>query len=185
LILGNGTNSATRLAIGTDGQILTSNGSTAAWGSRLVSGTAVASTSGTSIDFTSIPSWVKRVTVMLNGVSTNGTSNLQIQIGSGSFTTSGYVSGAWSANTSNSNSTTGFLITGINTVAGNCYGNIFICLFSSNTYVESHAIGSPANTNQSVGGGGIALSGVLDRIRITTVGGTNTFDAGFINILYE
>tara|TARA_R110000822_G_scaffold155904_15_gene295700 strand:+ start:907 stop:1482 length:576 start_codon:yes stop_codon:yes gene_type:complete len=154
-------------------------------GSIITSMTAQASTSGTSIDFTSIPSWVKRVTVMMSGVSTSGTSNLQIQIGSGSVTTSGYTSGAWSANTNNSTATSGFLITGTNTAAGNYYGNIFICLFSSNTYVESHAIGSPANNNQSVGGGGVALGGTLDRVRITTVNGTDTFDAGSINILYE
>ena len=148
-------------------------------------GTAVASTSGTSIDFTSIPSWVKRITVMFQGVSTNGTSNLLIQIGSGSITSSGYTSGAWSANVNNSTSTAGFLITGTNTSAGNCYGNIFINLFSSNSYVESHSIGSPANNNQSVGGGSVTLSGALDRVRITTVNGTDTFDAGSINILYE
>ena len=47
--------------------------------SAITAGTAVASTSGTSIDFTGIPSWVKRITVMFNGVSTNGTSNIQIQ----------------------------------------------------------------------------------------------------------
>ena len=58
--------------------------------SILTSGTAQASTSGTAIDFTGIPSWAKRITVMFNGVSTNGTSNPQIQLGSGSPTTSGY-----------------------------------------------------------------------------------------------
>jgi len=55
-------------------------------GSIITSMTAQASTSGTSIDFTSIPSWVKRVTVMYSGVSTNGTSNFLIQIGAGSVT---------------------------------------------------------------------------------------------------
>ena len=58
----------------------------------IASGTAVASTSGTSIDFTGIPSWVKRITVMLSGVSTSGTSIVLIQIGAGSVTTSGYAS---------------------------------------------------------------------------------------------
>ena len=61
-------------------------------GGTITSGTAVASTSGTSIDFTSIPSWVKRITVMFNGVSTNGTSQVQIQLGAGSVTTTGYLS---------------------------------------------------------------------------------------------
>jgi hypothetical protein len=59
--------------------------------SAITAGTAVASTSGTSIDFTSIPSWVKRITVMIAGVSTNGSSIIQIQLGdSGGVETSGY-----------------------------------------------------------------------------------------------
>jgi hypothetical protein len=43
-------------------------------------GTSVASTSGTSIDFTGLPSWVKRVIVMFSGVSGSGTSHLLIQL---------------------------------------------------------------------------------------------------------
>jgi len=65
------------------------NGATGIVTGVIVSGTAVASTSGTSIDFTSIPSWVKRVTVMFAGVSTNGTGSYLIQIGdSGGIETS-------------------------------------------------------------------------------------------------
>ena len=150
----------------------------------IVSGTAVASTSGTSIDFTSIPSWVKRITVMLNGVSTNGSSNILVQIGAGSVTTSGYSSGAWTANTNNSSSTAGFLITAAIAAAGTLFGNIHICLQTGNTWVESHAIGSPGTYN-SIGGGSLALGGTLDRVRITTVNGTDTFDAGTINLLWE
>jgi hypothetical protein len=149
------------------------------------SGTAVASTSGTAIDFTSIPSWVKRITVMFNGVSTNGSSNLLIQIGAGSITTSGYTSGAWTANTSNTTATNGYLLTGANVAATIYHGNLFICNAGSNLWIESHAIGGQSGGYNSVGGGGVTLSGTLDRIRITTAGGTDTFDAGTINILYE
>ncbi len=53
-------------------------------GSVITSGTAVASTSGTSIDFTGIPSWVKRVTILFKGVSISSTSQFLIQLGSGS-----------------------------------------------------------------------------------------------------
>lgn len=60
----------------------------------LTQGTSQASTSGTAIDFTGIPSWVKRITVMFSGVSTNGTSVPQIQVGAGSVTTSGYLCGS-------------------------------------------------------------------------------------------
>ena len=101
------------------GQSLVANAASGAmsWGSSIVSGTAQNSTSGTAIDFTGIPSWVKRITVMFNGVSTNGTSNLLLQIGAGSVTTSGYNSQAWTANTINTNATNGYLLTAVNAAA--------------------------------------------------------------------
>lgn len=37
----------------------------------------------------------------------------------------------------------------------------------------------------STSGGTISLAGALDNVRLTTVNGTDTFDAGSINILYE
>lgn len=156
---------------------------------QLKSGTAQASTSGTSIDFTSIPSWVKRITVVLAGVSTNGTSAVQFQLGSGSVTTSGYVSAAnyaGTAATGSITSTTGF----VNDATGNAASvrnsvNTFVNV-SGNLWVQS-GCGS-ANTGSAYGctsGGYLTLSGTLDRVRITTVNGTDTFDAGSINILYE
>ena len=154
-------------------------------GSVITSMTAQASTSGTNIDFTSIPSWVKRITVMFNAVSINGSSNLQIQIGAGSVTTTGYTSSAWTSNTSNTGTiNSGFILTGTNGSGAAFYGNISICLFGSNTWVASHSLGGSPTGYNSVGGGTIALGGTLDRVRITTVSG-DTFDAGSINILYE
>ena len=148
-----------------------------------VQGTAVASTSGTSIDFTSIPSWVKRVTVMLNGVSTNGSSAVQIQIGSGSVTTSGY-SSLFFINTNVSTVTSGFSIAGYGGAGDARIGAITISLLTGNTYVCN---GQVSQTTALVGHlcGSVVLSGILDRVRITTVNGTDTFDAGTINILYE
>jgi hypothetical protein len=149
-----------------------------------VRGTAVASTSGTSIDFTSIPSWVKRVTVLFNGVSTSGTANLLIQIGSGSFQSSGYISNATSS--APAGSTAGFLITASNAAAYTSVGVIQIVTLGSNLWSENGNIAPNAGTNSvSNSAGAVTLSGTLDRVRITTVGGTNTFDAGSINILYE
>jgi hypothetical protein len=151
-----------------------------------IAGTAIASTSGTSIDFTSIPTWVKRVTVIFSGVSTNGTSNLQIQLGAGSVTTTGYNSSAWTANTNNSGLiTSGLILNATNASTTAYYGNIIISIVGSNTWVSSHSLGGPTGGYQSIGGGSIALGGALDRVRITTVNGTDTFDAGSINILYE
>ena len=147
--------------------------------------TAQASTSGTSIDFTSIPSWVKRITVMFKGVSTNGTSPLLIQIGAGSVTSSGYNSNSWTANTSNTSSTLGFIQQGVNSAPNLAYGISTICSFGSNAWVEAHSLGGDVANDASVGGGAVTLGGALDRVRITTVNGTDTFDAGSINILYE
>jgi hypothetical protein len=171
----------------TSGLVVSMNGGVGG----LVSGTAVASTSGTSIDFTSIPSWVKRITVMFNGVSTNGTSQVQIQIGSGSFTTSGYTSttgfitnaGAAGAATS----TSGFVVLGFAANTDLISGAFTIVNITGNTWNYG---GNVYRTGASAGAGvccsnSIALSGTLDRIRVTSVNGTDAFDAGSINILYE
>jgi hypothetical protein len=157
---------------------------------KLTSGTAVASTSGTSIDFTSIPSWVKRITVMFNGVSTNGSSSIQCQIGSGSVDTSGYLSIASFTATSGSSGasafTAGFGISVISAGTDTLNGSFTICLLNSNTWTQQGSVFRNAGTNViQCSSGSKTLSGTLDRVRITTVNGTDTFDAGSINILYE
>ena len=153
--------------------------------SVITAGTAVASTSGTSIDFTSIPSWVKRITVMVNGVSTSGTSQVQLQIGSGSVTTSGYISGAYTG--AGTGATSGFILTnsGATAAANTLIGTMTLSLFGSNTWVANGVIYINSANDSFNSGISSALSGALDRVRITTVNGTDTFDAGSINILYE
>lgn len=153
----------------------------------IVSATAQASTSGTSIDFTGIPSWVRRITVMFNGVSTNGTSFNQIQIGSGSFTTSGYASQFWTGSSTSNLVATGFAIFSL-LGAGNTFsGTVVLTHITGNTWISNGNL-TYAN-NSSVGwcsaGNSPVLGGTLDRVRITTVNGTDAFDAGTINILYE
>jgi hypothetical protein len=157
--------------------------STGAYG-QLVSGTAVASTSGTSIDFTSIPSWVKRITVIFTGVSTNGTSTPIIQLGdAGGIEITGYVSGL-GYRTGETTSTIGFL-TGLTGAAANSISGIIpICLYNTNAWATS-GVTSRSDGWANNFGGFKTLSDTLDRIRITTVNGTDTFDAGSINIQYE
>ena len=158
--------------------------------SAIVSGTSQASTSGTSIDFTGIPSWVRRITVMFSGVSTNGTSVVVVRLGtSGGVVATSYV-GA-SGGTVNGGAagvavySTGFAIDS-DMAAGRAYsGNMIIANVTGNTWIESHGFGDSGTTRMCTGGGNQALSGTLDRVRITTVNGTDTFDAGSINILYE
>jgi hypothetical protein len=153
--------------------------------SAIVSGTSVASTSGTSIDFTSIPSWVKRINVLFNGVSLNGNTQILVQIGAGSITSSGYNSGG-SRTTSvvtTASSTAGFVINSV-TSSESFNGIMQITNLTSNVWVQSHSGGFNSGAGFS-GGGTVTLGGTLDRVRITTVNGTDTFDAGSINILYE
>jgi hypothetical protein len=155
----------------------------------LVSGTAVASTSGTSIDFTSIPAGVRRITVMFSGVSTDGTSNPLVQLGdAGGIENTGYASSSVAAiaggTTVGATYTTGFGIAS-NNAAAIGHGSMVLQKISSNIWVSNHSYGFSANSASSSGGGSKTLSDTLDRIRITTVNGTDTFDAGSINILYE
>ena len=156
-------------------------------GGAITSGTAVASTSGTSIDFTSIPSWVKRVTAMFTSVSTNGTSIVQIQLGSGSFTTTGYLCSGTTVSSAVGAAlyTTGFGFGNSRAATVVSSGNFVISNLTSNTW---SGFGLLARSDVAVidyTAGSIALGGALDRVRITTVNGTDLFDLGSINILYE
>ena len=166
--------------------------STGAYG-QIKSATAVASTSGTSIDFTSIPSWVKRITIMFNGVGTNatGSSPIIVQLGdSGGIEITGYAGTSTNFTTSSlasTNITAGFGITASMLNAWLIQGVATINLVDSatNTWVSQSVTSAGGATFNNIGSGSKSLSATLDRIRITTVNGTDAFDAGSINILYE
>jgi hypothetical protein len=153
--------------------------------------TAVASTSGTAIGFTNLPNWVKKITVMFSGVSTTGTSVVLIQLGTGSttYTTTGYLGsggGSLSANTPlNANFTTGF---GVGSDSAGTYvrhGAVILTNITGNTWVASGSGGQSDSTRMWSCGGTIALGAALTAVQVTTVNGTDTFDAGTVNILYE
>jgi len=175
----------------TAGNVLfTADGSVWSSTQKIVRGTAVTLTTQTSVDFTSIPSWVKRITMMFSGMSTNGISLPQIQLGAGSVTTTGYLSSsAFISNAANTTgqatSTTGFVINqnGATLVS---QGSIIFSSMGSNLWVAQGILYQSTATTYTVFiTGSITLSGTLDRVRLTTVNGTDTFDAGSINILYE
>lgn len=158
----------------------------------LVLGTAVASTSGTSIDFTGIPSWVRRVTVMFSGVSTNGSSYPIVQLGdNGGIETTAYRGSLTSINAGGGAApeliTTGFGLNRSGSSSALLNGCLFINLLdpANNTWA---CFGNISDSNVAFGNytsGAKTLSNTLDRVRITTVNGTDTFDAGSINIMYE
>jgi hypothetical protein len=156
----------------------------------LTAGTAVASTSGTSIDFTGIPSWVKRITVQFSGVSLNSAGAFLIQIGdSGGVETTGYdsiliIGSNGSANTVNA-SVAGFTFYSGATAFG-LSGSMIITNITGNTWVEQGVFSNSTTTPFVTSTAGTkTLSATLDRVRITSTTGTDTFDAGTINILYE
>ena len=197
LLVGNGSNVATKVAV--TGDVTISNAGVTAIGSAKVTptmltqpltvATAQGTGSGTSIDFTGIPSWVKRITVMLAGVSTSSTSRKQIQFGTSTgFVATGYSGGlgATAASTAaGTNSTTGIALGSSNLAADSISGIMTIVLCNTNTWVASFVGGSSSGNFVNYSGGSIALSGTLDRIRMTTENGTDTFDAGQVNIMYE
>jgi len=151
-------------------------------------GTVVATTSGTAHDITGIPSWARRIVLLLNGVSTSSTSNLLVQIGSGSIANTGYDAAAWQANTNLTSSSIGFVITGSNTAGFITSGRVVVELqdLAAFKYVCSGQNGSLTNGPAvSVHAGNKTLAGLMDRIRLTTVNGTDTFDGGSINIMFE
>ena len=161
---------------------------------KIVRGTAVASTSGTSIDFTSIPSWVKRITMMYNGVSTNGTSLIQAQLGtSGGFVTSGYSSNFGFISSTNAAFGATAYTTGLYLCQVVASTDTFSAVVMLNNITGN--VWTYTGTGSRTGTGNVgtffysaapqSLSGALTQIRLTTVNGTDTFDAGSVNILYE
>jgi len=166
------------------------------WGfGRLRLETTQLTTSGTSIDFTGIPSWAKRITLSMAGVSTGGTNLMIVRLGdSGGFETSGYsgasalVYGAGSLYSSVAHSS-GFTLTGQSTgaISVDLHGVLTFALLESSTNTWACS-GNVSRTDFATGcfvSGSKALSATLDRIQITSVGGTDTFDAGKANIIYE
>ena len=161
----------------------------------LTSGTTVTPGVVAFVDFTGIPSWVKRITVMFNGLSTNGSSIGLVQLGSGSVDTTSTYTGQGDSLTYSSTASNVFNSTA-NTIGFNLStaltagpttalrGLATIVNITGNTWVFSSYLGQLIAAS-GAGTGSKALSGALDRIRITTLAGTDTFDAGSINIMYE
>jgi hypothetical protein len=154
-------------------------------GQLMTLSTAQATTSGTSKDFTDIPTWAKKITVVFSGVSTSGTSFWHVRVGpSSGIVSTGYVSGS-TTSTTFSSSTAGFIANANVTAAETFSGMLTIINVSGNIWVSSSVLAGGTANNSTQATGTVTLSGTLDRLRITTVNGTDTFDAGSVNILIE
>jgi len=151
-------------------------------GGLYVAETVAATTAGQTVTFGSLPSWVKRITVMLDSVSTDGTEELQVRIGdSGGIETTGYVSTA-SNYTGVSTSTTGFFITNGIAAANQSSGTIVVSKLSGNIWVASGNVNHGSFVSSS--SGIKTLTGTLTQIQLRTSGSDN-FDNGQVNITYE
>lgn len=184
--------------VGSAGNVLfTADGTNWSSTAKIVRGTSQATTSGTAVGFTGIPSWVKRITLLLNEVSTNGTTGLMAQIGSGSYTTSGYSNGytmfapaSGASAVGGTTTATGFAIGGLATTASTLSAVIILNNITGNVWsyfsIGGRSGGTTAQNGQQTNiYSPITLGGALDRIQITSVATTETFDAGSVNILYE
>lgn len=157
---------------------------------KMVLGTVVNAT-GTAVDFTGIPSWAKKIRIIVNGVSTSGTSHLLCQLGTdsgventGYFNLSSVVNATVANSTGGITSSAGFILyTFANTDVKS--GTIELSKIDTNKWVESHSVAIGVSNWTNSGSGNKTTTNILDRIRITTVNGTDTFDAGSINIMYE
>lgn len=175
------------VAAGTDAALVVTPATLAA--SKILQSASVATTSGVAVDFTGIPSWAKRVTILLKNVSTNGTSMLLLQPGSGSPQTSGYTDSVTGITYGTSggaiNSSSGFPIF-MNSASSAMTGAIELLSMGGDSWIASGSLGSVASPVTGVTvSGSVALSGVLDRVRLKTENGTDAFDAGSVCILWE
>lgn len=181
-ILTLGTNSAERLRIHSTGYGEFSSGAI----TKVVSQDDVATTSGTSKSYDGIPSWATKITLLFDRVSTTGSSELLVQLGtSGGAITSGYDSS--SSNSSGATletSTAGFVLY-VNAQASELTGKMEIQRAgTSNKWISSHVMKYSGNTRD---GAGVltTYSGTIDRVVVTTEGGTNSFDGGAVTVYYE
>lgn len=155
-------------------------------GASFTSGTAITTTSGTAHDFTGLPSSVKKITVTIQGVSTNGTSPVGVQIGaSGGIENTGYAGSVYDFASWASLSSGFFDATSGSTVIREGTFELTLVDSSTNTWACTYMIVFSHSAGGRIGAGTKSLSATLDRVRLTTSGGSNTFDAGKVNIVYQ
>lgn len=154
----------------------------------IVSGTAVATTTGTGFTFANIPPWAKRITFLFSSLSTNGAAGIRIRLGTAAgLVTTGYLSSntSFSNAISTANNTDGFYLYTASTAADVRHGRMTLSLLANNVWVEDHMIGFSNTTNGNMGAGSISLAAALTQVQIATANGTDVFDSGSVNIMWE
>jgi hypothetical protein len=148
-------------------------------------------TTNTLIEYTSIPSWVKRITLLLDGVSTSSTGVLTVRIGTASgIENTGYTSVVSNVATSTvgtqSGVVSGFELVTTGLATYTYAGQYVLTNITGNTWVLTGSLHvGGVTTSQQFISGRKAVASILTRIQLTTTGGTDFFDGGSINIVYE
>lgn len=153
---------------------------------NVVASTVTATTSGTSVTLTgTIPSTAKRVTVILDQVSTSGTSPVLVQLGTSGpvWVTSGYSGTADNAYGTPTAYTAGMGVERTAGASGSRSGILVLNKITANTWVANYT--GTNGTDMCLGASRVALAAALTNVRLTTVGGTDTFDAGQANLFWE
>jgi hypothetical protein len=122
---------------------------------------------------------------MFNGVSYSGVALPRVQLGtSGGVVSSGYSGSFQGASTANLSA--GFDVgSGYSSAANTWNGQYIISNVTGNTWSATAVIGGSNAGFMAYMAGVVSLSGTITQVRITSTNGTDTFDAGTINILYE
>jgi len=144
---------------------------------------------GVSVDFTGIPTWAKRVTVLLKETSLSGVSPLILRLGSsGGVEATGYLCNLSTANgaaISTAAATTSHQLTTTIAATSQVYGKIVIEHLSGNSFIITSNLGRNDAAYHFTGTGAKDLAGVFDRLRLTTISGTDTFDNGSASLYIE
>lgn len=150
--------------------------------------TETVTTSGTTHDYTSVPSWVKKITIIFDGVSTDGNEEIIVQVGdSGGFHTSSYTGSAsqLSSVVTSATETGGFALSKDSVSTGSYSGIATICKLTSAGTIWVWASITQFGNSIDLGVGRVTLDTILTQIRLTSTGTPDTFDAGTFNVLYE
>jgi len=157
-------------------------------------GSEQATTSGTAVNFTGIPAGTTMIVVMLDGVSTNGTGPVAIQLGdAGGLEATGYVGSlCFVANSTTGglvNATTHIALTAVGAATGDFIDHTVIILTLKDaannewTWLTTGGVTIAGTKYATYGGGVKSLSAPLDRLSLVS-DGADAFDAGSINIAY-
>lgn len=175
--------------VGAVGQPIKSGGAGAApIYESILNTSAFVAASGAAIDFTGIPNWVKRLTLSFNGISTSGTSALILQLGAGAIETSGYLAtvvGLFNTGAViGTDQTAGVALTTSTVATDYLVGNVVLEKQADNTWTVTGNLRKAAG-NLFTFSGNKTLTGALARLRVTTVGGSDTFDTGVFTLKWE